>query len=156
LGSRQQRRAAERQHQQLPDLSATQLDVHVSRTIDLAQISVELKNNATFPISIFLELAETEIEELKPPRSKFPKDKAIIAPGDKIRMVDDRILMDDFPCQRLSGKMNMRIRYGLPGSETFSLDVEGTLLIVMEHYGFVSQLQFNPKSSTDGSSPTTV
>jgi hypothetical protein len=93
--------------------------------------------------------------ELKPPRSKFPKDKAVIAPGDKLRMVDDRIPMENYPCQRLSGKINMRIRYGVPGNEKFSMDVEGTLVIIMEHYGFVSQLQFNPQSSTATSEPTT-
>lgn len=151
LGSRQQRRASGKQ--QLPDLSPTQLDVHVSRTIDIGQIGAEIVNQATFPISCILEEAETTVEEFQPPRSKFPKGPFLIPARDKARLADDRIPMDGWPCQKMVGRVHMKIRYGRPGNEKFVLEIDGSVTVIMEHYGFVSQVQFSPKASTSSTIP---
>ena len=153
LGSRQQRRATSKQAQ-IPDLSPTQIDAQVSRTLDYGQLGVEITNNATFPISCFLEFADTEIEGFRPPRSKYPKASAMIAPGEKLRFSDDRMDMEKWPCQKLSGTGHFVLRYGLQGKEQFRLELDGAVVVVMEHFGFTSQIHFSPKSST--SLPTTA
>ena len=112
--------------------------IGANRTLDKVQVGVEITNNAFFPISCFLESADTEIEGEKPPRSNFPKPAAICQPGASIRVLDDAIPMDEFPCQRLSGKMDMLIKYGTPGNETFELRIKGTLDVLMESYGQVN------------------
>jgi hypothetical protein len=100
-------------------------------------------NTALFPISCFLESAETEVEGEKPPRSHFPKQGATVPPGTSMRFMDDTIEMAEFPCQRLSGKIDLLLKYGRPGNEVFELHPKGDLVIVMEHYGFVGQIQTN-------------
>ena len=124
-------------------LSSTQIDPNVSRTIDKAQIGVEITNTAIFPISCFLENAETEIEGEKPPRSKFPKAAVMVPAGSSMRFMDDAIDMEEFPCQRLAGKMDLSLKYGRPGKEVFELRPKGDLIIVMENSGLVSQILVN-------------
>jgi hypothetical protein len=145
--NRQQRRAVAKRAD-LPDLSPTQIDKNVARTLRVGQLGVEIVNNATFPISCFLDSAETTVADNSPPRSKFPKDKALIGPKDKFRLVDDRIDLNDMPCQRLSGAVKMVVKYGLPGKEKFEIVVEGTVEIIMERFGYVSQIQFAPKTTS--------
>lgn len=141
IGNRHQRRAQNKQVPQM--LSSTQVDPNVSRTLDVAQIGVEVTNTAIFPISCFLESAETEIEGEKPPRTHFPKDAVTVPAGTSMRFMDDRIDMEQIQCQRLSGKMDLLLKYGRPGKEIFELRPKGDLIIVMEHSGFVSQILVN-------------
>jgi hypothetical protein len=54
--------------------------------------------------------------------------------------------MDDFPCQRLSGRMNLRIMYGRPGNEKFEMIVKGTVDVIMERFGFASHIMLSPQS----------
>lgn len=135
-GNRLQKRAQRSQPQQT--ISATQLSPQVSRTLDKGQIGVEIVNHATFPISAYLQNAVTEIEGITPPRSTFPKPAFLIPAGGTVRICDDRIELDEMPCQRLAGKIDLVIKYGLPGKEHFDLCVKGGLDIIMEHFGFVS------------------
>jgi hypothetical protein len=139
IGNRQRRRS------QGPPLmlSSTQLNPNVTRTLDKVQVGVEITNTALFPISFFLESAETEIEGEKPPRSVFPRPIATIAPGTSVRVMDDTIEMEEYPCQRLSGKIDMMIKYGRPGDEVFELHPKGVLDVIVESYGFVAQIMVN-------------
>jgi hypothetical protein len=141
LGNRHQRRSQRRQpHQQL---SATQLDPHVSRTIDKGQLGIEVTNNALFPISLIFVSAKSEIEGFEPPRTDYPKPPIMIAAGQKIRVCDEAMEMEQFPCQKLSGELDLFVRYGLPGKERFELHVKGPVSVVMEHYGFVSSVMLS-------------
>jgi hypothetical protein len=144
IGNRHQRRSQGSQQPQPQMLSATQLGINVNRTIDVGQIGVELTNNAFFPISCSLYSAETVLEGERPPRSKFPKQGAIIAPGSSLRVLDDRIDMELFPCQKLAGRMELLIKYGLPGNEIYELPVKGAITIVMESWGFVGSILMDP------------
>jgi hypothetical protein len=137
LGNRHQRRTQARRppHQQL---SSTQLDPNVTRTIDKGQLGIEVTNNALFPISCILQSAKSEIEGFEPPRTDYPKLPVVIAAGQKIRICDEAMQMDQFPCQRLAGEIDLVVKYGLPGKEHFELHVKGPVAVVMEHYGHVS------------------
>jgi hypothetical protein len=137
LGNRKQRRA---QHGLQTMLSSTQVTLGVNRTLDKVQVGIEVTNNAHFPISVILESADTEIETEKPPRSHFPKPSAICPAGTSIRIMDDAITMDEFPCQRLTGKMDMLVKYGNPGNEIFEMHVKGSLDISLEPYGQVNSI----------------
>ena len=138
IGTRQQRRAQERQI-----LSKSQVVPNVNRTLDKSQLGLELTNNAFFPISIILERAETEIEGETPPRSVFPKPPAIIEPGQSMRVLDDSISMEEIACQQLGGKIDILIKYGKKGSEKFELHVKGAVKIQMESNGFVGAIQLD-------------
>jgi hypothetical protein len=135
IGNRKQRRA---QHGLQTMLSSSQMAFGVNRTLDKVQVGIDVTNNAHFPISLILESADTEIEGEKPPRSHFPKPPAIVPAGNTVRIVDDMIPMDEFPCQRLTGKMDMLVKYGTPGNEIFELHVTGSLDISLESYGHVN------------------
>lgn len=106
VGNRQQRRAQRAQGQDKQTLESDQIMVGVRRTLDKAQVSIQLQNNATFPISMILESAETEIEGFTPPRGKFPKDRSVIFPGNPVHVSDDPIDMEQLPCQRMAGKID--------------------------------------------------
>jgi hypothetical protein len=118
-GNRKQRLAQQAQRQPAQSISPTQVHPLVPRTLYRGQIGIELANNALFPISCILSSAETEITGQRPPRSIFPKQPAIIPPGGIFRFMDDPIELDDMPCQRLSGRINMLVKYGLPENERF-------------------------------------
>ena len=128
-------------------ISSSQIVQNVSRTLDKAQIGVELTNNSYFPISVILEKAETEIEGETPPRSAFPKPPGIIDPGASVRFMDDRIEMDQIPCQHLGGKIDMLIKYGRRGSEKYEMHVKGPVKIQIESNGFVGAIQLDVSGS---------
>jgi hypothetical protein len=46
--------------------------------------------------------------------------------------------MKNYPCQRLNGNIDLKIKYGVPGKERYVLEIKGTVDIVMEEHGFVS------------------
>ena len=136
-GNRHQRRAL-KGHAPAPQrLSANQVMVGVSRTLNKIQVSVSIRNDAVFPISVFLESADTEVEGQKPPRGVFPKNKALVATGNTVLMSDDAIEMDGSPCQRMAGKMYLKIKYGLQGKERFTLELKADLDIQMEPWGAI-------------------
>ena len=58
----------------------------------------------------------------------------------KGRLLDDRIEMDSIPCNRLSGHIDMVIKYGKKGREKFELHPYGVVDIVMTEFGFVSHI----------------
>jgi hypothetical protein len=94
-----------------------------------------------FPRShAFLQSAETEVASLKPPRSTFPKNASTITPGGTFAISDEAIDMGSMDCGRLPGKLDMLIKYGIPGKETFELRLMGDLDIAMERYGLVTQV----------------
>jgi hypothetical protein len=78
-----------------------------------------------------------------PPRSVFPKPPATVEPGASVRVLDDRIPMEEFPCQHLGGKMDLLIKYGRKGNEKFELRVNGPVKIQMENSGFVGFIQLD-------------
>jgi hypothetical protein len=142
VGNRHQRLAQKAQHHE-QTLSSSQVMFGVNRTLDAIQVGVELTNTALFPISCILVSADTEIEGEKPPRSNFPKAPAICPPGNTIRMTDDSIPMEEFPCQRLTGKIDMIVKYGMPQNEMFELHIKGGLDIQMESSGIVNMVAIN-------------
>jgi hypothetical protein len=142
-GSKQRKGVLQLPQQMIP---AHQVVPGVPRTLDLAQVSVEVKNNATFPISCILQQSETEVAGITPPRSAFPKTPATIAAGTTSRVNDDRMQMNGLPCGRLPGKVDMLIKYGLKGKEVFELRVVADLEIVMDSSGAVMQVAANLKA----------
>jgi hypothetical protein len=140
-GNRQQRRG-QRTAEGLM-LGSQQVDPRVPRTMDKAQLGVEVTNNSLYPISGFVERAYTEISGFIPPRSAFPKPPYIILPGQKIRFVDDIIDMEQHPCGKLLGSINMDINYGRAGHEKYSIHVEGRVTITMDEYGLVTWINLD-------------
>ncbi len=139
--NRQQRRAQTARRQPTQQLSSTQIMVGVNRNIDRGQVCVDLRNTASFPISMILETAETEVADFTPPRSQFPKPGVIVSPGSTVRICDDRIEMDGVQCGRMAGKMDFKIRYGLAGKEHYELRLWANLDIQMETFGFISMVR---------------
>ena len=121
-------------------LSPTQIDASVTRTLDKAQLGVELVNIAHLPISCFVYSATTDIEGIIPPRSIFPRPPYIMAPGARIRLCDDAIDMEQHKCERMLGNVDFVIKYGRQGKETCELKIDSKVNIIMEHYGFVGHL----------------
>lgn len=140
LGNRQQRRA------QAPRLLTSQeLNPEVLRKIEKAQLGVEVYNNSPYPISTILRSSDTSILGERPRRSTFPKPAAIVGPWSRMRIADDPIDMENAPCQKLSGWLDMVIMYGRPGNEKYELHPKGVLDIALTDYGFLSSitLSFN-------------
>ena len=88
------------------------------RELKTGQLGVELINTATFPISMLVEFAESEIEGMTPPRTKYPKEAVVILPGVPVRACDERIELNNLKCGRIEGKLKMKVRYGLPGNDS--------------------------------------
>ncbi len=139
LGNRHQRRGQAARGQQM--LQPAELVIGVPRTLEKGQIAVELKNEATFPISFILASAETEVEGITPPRAHYPKDAITIFPGNTVQTSDAAIILNSLPCGRLTGKMEFKIRYGQPGEEKFEMLLKANLDIHMETFGFVSSVR---------------
>ena len=112
--NRQQRRAADTP-------KGTQI---IPRHLSKIQIGIHLFNTASFPISAYLEKAETEIEGTTPPRSTYPKKPVTIMPGSNILLADEPINVN-IECGRIEGKMDISIKYGKPGNEKFLLHFKG-------------------------------
>ena len=140
--NRQQRRAPK--PPEVLTLSSNQIDPAVPRTIDKAQLGVELTNISFYPISCFLEKAHTEIEGILPPRSDFPKPPYIFPPGGLVRLCDDIIDMEQYACGRLLGNINLDIKYGDSRKERFGIHVEGRVTISMDQSGLVTVIQLDP------------
>lgn len=140
MGNRKERRAKAAQHLEPITLSSNQIDPAVSRTIDKGQLGIEVTNNALFPISCILQSATSELEGEFPPRSEYPKSRVIVPAGSSIRVMDDAIEMDEYPCQKLKGRLDMLVKYGLPGNENFELHIKGSVDVVMQKSGLVSSI----------------
>lgn len=138
--NRQQRRAASSQKarkQPQRILRSSEISVGVNRELDKCVIGITVKNEASFPISCLMYMARTEMEGLTPPRTEFPKDKMTILPGASVTFRDAKIDMQGKPCGRLSGNMDIWLKYGLPGKEHFDLKFKATLDIQLEPFGLV-------------------
>ena len=138
LGNRHQRLAMKAKKEEPQELPSTQIMAGVNRNLTKGQLSIEIKNNASFPISFFLNSAETEVDGEQPPRGKFPKGSTLLRPGQSMRVMDNSIEFDKVPCRRLTGKIDWNIKYGLPGKETFDLNIKAALDIQIEKFGFVT------------------
>jgi hypothetical protein len=146
-GNRKQRRAGAAQKAIGPvRLGPSDISVGIKRTIDKVQVGVNLKNVATFPISIILVNASTEVAGEKPPRSIYPRPVSTMQPGASFFSLDDAIELEGLPAGRLEGKLNMTFRYGLPGKERFELHFEGDIDIHMEEFGFIAAVSTSWKS----------
>lgn len=138
FGNRHDRRAMKQQQSEKAYvLSGSEIMHGVNRKLDKAQIGITLQNNASFPISCFMESAETELQGIKPPRGTFPRDTMTMLPGNKITFKDDRINMDGMECGNMSGTMDMTLKYGLPGKERLELRFRASLEIQLQSYGQV-------------------
>jgi hypothetical protein len=127
--NRQQRRALQR---------TSAITPFSPRNLAKAQVGVELRNDATFPISCILVDADTEVGGKNPPRSKFPRERSVAKSGTTFQVLDDPIDMEGARCERMEGFLNMKIKYGLPGKEVFDLDFDGKLDILMERFGLIT------------------
>ena len=143
-GNRRQRRAQQAGVPPPPPppmtLSGGEVVPGINRTIEGMQLAVVLRNAATFPISCILNSADTEIATFKPPRSAFPKGASVISAGSTFSIPDERIDMDNISAGRLAGKLNMHIKYGLPGKEVYDLYLVCDVDILMEEYGLIKQI----------------
>lgn len=138
-------RSARRASQAIKPIAATPLGPHdlnpdVPRSIDKCQVGITFVNNATFPVSCILVDARTELGGFKPPRSDFPKPPSIVSPGQPFFITDEVIEMDEHPCGRLAGKVELVIKYGEPGKERYEMTVKGNLDVVIEQFGFIRQV----------------
>jgi hypothetical protein len=150
FGSNRLQKRAQKSIGDVITLSSTQLNPNVPRTLDKAQFGIDIVNRAPYPISCFLFSASTSIDGLDPPRSTFPKPAYLIPVGGYARFCDDAIDMEQRPCGRLLGTMDMILKYGHPGRENNEIHMDCKVTVVMEHYGFVSMLQsdFTKQSQT--------
>jgi hypothetical protein len=48
--------------------------------------------------------------------------------------------MDALPCDRVEGKMDIRLKYGLPGRERFELSFKADLDVLMQPFGLVTTI----------------
>lgn len=131
--SRAQRRAGG--HQALPQ-----------RYIDRIQVGVEVTNEATFPISVILEYAESEVEDITPPRTQYPKPAIAVPPRVTMRLMDERMSMNNMPCHNLVGRYEIRLKYGLPGKERFEFNQAASLEIHLHRFGIVTQIVSAPQA----------
>lgn len=113
------------------------------------QLGFEVWNRASYPLSLIVISAETEIEGLSPPRAKFPKDPVIIQPGTSMWVHDEPIPVDDMLCDNLDGKMDIIVKYGLPGKEKYEIRQHGTVEVFVEPYGQFKGIYFHPASETE-------
>ena len=125
---------------------------NVKRTIKVSQLGIEILNTATFPISCILFYADTSVEGVTPPRTAFPKGPYMIPAGSKYKITDERIPMNDFPCGKLAGTVDITIKYGRPGKEKFEFSVKGNVEIMIEENGKFSGLSFAPQQSAQSPS----
>lgn len=131
--------------------------VPAHRHFEKGQLGFAIWNKASFPISIIVFAAETEIEGLKPPRSTFPKKPTLIQPGTTIWIHDDPIDLQNMDCDNLDGSMDITVKYGLPGKERFEMKQKGTVEIFMESFGQYKGLYFHPTpNEPDSGVPTDV
>ena len=66
--------------------AATNKPIH--RALDKMQVGVALQNSASFPISVLLAEANTEMDGRKPPRSLFPKKPVLVFQGNVVTITD--------------------------------------------------------------------
>ncbi len=121
----------------------------VVRKLDKTQIGVALRNNAGFPISVILHSADTEMEELKPARTPYPKSPTIVLPGNTMHIMDTPIPMNALPCAKLEGKMKLEIKYGLPGNEVYDLNFNARVEALMQPVGFINGIYTHWESDTE-------
>jgi hypothetical protein len=123
-----------------------------ARRIEKMQIGVELQNRSSFPMSLIVSNAETEVAGIFPPRTPYPKPAITVLPGGLIRCLDVPILMKDTLCGRLSAKMSIKIKYGMQGDEDDELNFDAVLDIVFQPNGTLTQLMtfWNPNTPMQG------
>jgi len=106
--------------------------------VSILQLGTVMRNDASFPISLIFENAETSIGRLRPPRGAFPRPPRRVDPGEVVASVDDPIAMNGTPCgQRLFGHMHIKVRYGYPGKEIYPLEIMGSVEIELTEDGKV-------------------
>jgi hypothetical protein len=108
--------------------------------LDKVQVGVQLQNTANFPISAFVEIAETEMLDKKPPRTTYPKPSVTITPGNVVNMMDEPIELDGTPCGKMEGVLNIKIKYGRKGKEHFELSFKAKLEVFMRRDGLISAI----------------
>ncbi len=113
-------------------------NVILTRQIDKVQIGVQLRNDATFPISVILFSAKTEMEKIEPPRSDYPKKPIVLLSGNTLQMMDVPIPMGGIECKKLEGRMELVIKYGLKGKENEVLEFKGRIDAMMLPAGFIN------------------
>lgn len=119
------------------------------RLIERMQLGMEVRNDASFPIWLFVEHAESEIEGNTPPRTAYPKGAACIPPGVTLSCTDERMSMNNFPCgKKIAASYTVRIKYGLEGNERFELEHAANLEIHTHQLGLVTQIHDSPKPTT--------
>jgi hypothetical protein len=111
------------------------------RSIARIQLGVRLLNRASFPISVVIESAETEIEGKLPPRIKYPSPPLPLLPGTGGVFHDGTIDVGSIPCGEVTGKMDLRIKYGLPGKERFRMNFIGTIRIYFFPDGRIAEVR---------------
>jgi hypothetical protein len=113
---------------------------NAARRIERAQWMFAIRNDAPFPISIIIESAETEIEELKPPRAKYPKSPVLLGARGLLNIMDDPIDLRGRQCGNFVGEADFTVKYGYPGKERFVLRIKGAMLAAMLANGGVTSV----------------
>jgi hypothetical protein len=123
-----------------------QVSTTTTRHLQNGQLGVEVVNSSSFPISVFLAEASSEIDGATPPRSIFPRPAASIAPGGRFWLHDDKINLGGVECGNISAKMDFTIKYGRSKDEKYVIHHKGPVEIFMEPSGPVRQVYFHPES----------
>lgn len=116
-----------------------------ARQLDWIQLGCDIRNVAPFPISVILVSAESEVEGMTPPRAKYPKPAITIRPGLNLTVCDERIAMKGLACgQWLTGKIDLRLKYGRPGKERFALNTKCDVQAVFRSDGMATKFNAVP------------
>lgn len=117
-----------------------------ARRLNTVKFSVEIHNEASFPISFIVENADSEIEGRHPPRKKFPEPPILVLPGSGVTYVDDPAIdMGGMECdgELKNGRIDFRFRYGLPGKERYDFHVQGRVECTFARNGRLTKQWLN-------------
>lgn len=100
--------------------------------IRAAQIILNFKNNANFPLSIVVEELEASLDgNINADKSNRGIAYPIQAGGTSF-FRNEQIPMRDIPCRNLEGKLKYAVRYGRPGHEKYQISEQLNLLAIYD------------------------
>jgi hypothetical protein len=123
--------------------------VNAAKRIAKMQAGFQIRNDSFFPISFYIQTAETTLDDKQPPRSKFPKPAVTIGPSGIYHVSDEVIDMHERLCSDMSGYEHFVVRYGKRGNEKYTLIIKGELIINMKPSGEVTHTQLAVATNDD-------
>lgn len=119
---------------------AKQRNQNTAKRIEKAQWWFQIRNDANFPISLIVYDAQTDVEDMQPPRVKYPKAPVYIGPRGTINVMDEPVLLNGRVAGNFTGHAEITLRYGNRGNEKYELKIAGDLQAVMMPNGSVTSV----------------